>query len=566
LTDFSTDAKTILEQLESACQLIGAGERLGSSQLIRLLSYESAAHRFLVNQSLAKAYFHYAKNPEAAAIFAERALGLSGLSEDFFAFYIELHAATGNVEAQRSAYKTMGMRYAAAGDSYSALRNFNLHRDAYALAGLGDRYQYDFDVLAAINRLAIIDCGKPSNIRTRNRRRIRLAYLVFHIHHQDSVIVKLLGEFAQWHNKLAFEVTFFVVESNKNNNEIALKNLDILIQAGARIVQADKSGVMSCLHQTARHIRGFRPDILIGTAILADYAHYYAASTSPAIARIGLAYGPPELYIAPNLDWVVTSTKTLLVDSPVSGSVIPVQYKLPTRHSLLPPSRSALGVADDAVILASAGRPSKFMDQGFWTAILQTLEACPNTFFIAMGLDVDPPFLADLIPETLKHRVIRLGWRSNYLSTLAIADIVIDTYPSGGGMVLVDAMAFSIPVVSFNHDYTKPYDQMNWNLGEEVVYIPELVVDRYNLDGLKTKLASLIQDPGLRIKLGAACHAVAHGQRGSPERYVRQHEETYKNVLAHKLEEAALGPKIKKFSRSIARRVFAKLNRLRANN
>ena len=170
------------------------------------------------------------------------------------------------------------------------------------------------------------------------------------------------------------------------------------------------------------------------------------------------------------------------------------------------------------------------------------------------------------IPEALKNRVIRLGWRSDYLSTLATADVVIDTYPSGGGVVLMDAMAFSIPVVSFHHDYTKPYNQMNWNLGEEVVSIPELIVDRYNLDGLKTKLASLIQDLSLRKRLGATCHAVVHEHQGFPEKYVRQHEETYKVVLAHKLEQAALWSRIKRLSRNFAQRAHRKLNKLRARD
>lgn len=548
-----------IEPLEVVCQAIRQGQSLGRGVLGSVLGVATSAESFKVNDALARAYLS-AGDTFSAATFAGRAFLFSGLSEEFLVFYIKLHQTKGDIAAQRAAYKTMGMRYAAAGDTYSALRNFNLHRDAYALAGQGNRYAYDFDVLAEIDRLAAALSKRPKRpkrFRFQTGKRIRLAYLVFHIYHPDSVIVKLLCEFAKWHDQKKFEVVFFVVESSLHNNAITNKNLEVLRNAGANVVQANKAALVECALQIRDKVAQFDPDLFIAAAALAEYAHYFTMLASPATARIGLVYGPPELYIGPRFDWVIASSNTLLLDSPVDGSVIPIEYTLPDRAQFVAKTRSSLGISTDAVVLMSAGRATKFMDKDFWRAIMQALELNPLAVFVAVGLDVDPPFLAELLTAQLASRVIRLGWQTDYLSMLVNADIVVDTYPSGGGIVLVDAMALGIPVVSFRHDYSRPYDQMNWNLGEELVVIPELLLDRYQLDDLRDLLSVLIQEPDRRSKLGLACKAVAVEQRSSPARYVERHEAVYRDVLANarRIPWRAVNNSFRNVLRKLARRV-----------
>ncbi|WP_411877828.1 glycosyltransferase [Polaromonas sp. YR568] len=537
MTDLNTDDSQITEKLSSVYQSIQRGETPDQSDLVSLLSLETTTHRFRVNQELAKAYFYFPRDIDKAAVFAERALALCGLSEDFLAFYVELHKATGNLEAQRTAYKIVGKRYAAAGDVYTALKCFNQHRNVYALAGLGNRYDYDFDVLECIDQLALTETKNMALQSTApsKGKKTRLAYLVFHVHHPESVIVKMLSAFAKYHNSSEFEVAFFIAESSRKNDAVSLKNIDVLTQAGGRVIQADQEDVMACLRQTAAHVRAFGPHVFITTAILAEYEHYFLSFTCPAVARIGLTYGPPELYIAPRLDWVIASLDSLIIDSPSSGSVVHIEYDLPDSQSLTISDRASLNIADDAVVLISAGRPLKFMSREFWSAILQTLEAHPRAVFVAVGLDVDPPFLAELLLDTpLADRVIRLGWQADYLGILGMADVVVDTYPSGGGLVLLDAMALSIPAVSFHHDYSQRFDQMNWNLGEDLVPLPELLVSRDNLEGLKQLLSSLIENPLQRKELGSLCRTAIHEKRSSPTRYVQSHEAIYKKILARK--------------------------------
>lgn len=554
--NFNTLKQTSNEPLEIVCQAIRQGQPLGRGVLGSVLDVATSAESYKVNDALARAYLA-AGDTVSAATFAGRAFLFAGLSEEFLAFYIKLHQTKGDIAAQRAAYKTMGMRYAAAGDTNSALRHFNLHRDAYALAGQGNRYAYDFDVLAEIDRLAAAHAKRLRQPKFRSGERTRLAYLVFHIHHPDSVIVKLLCEFAKWHDHKKFEVVFFVVESSTLNNATTDKNLAALRNAGANVVQANRAALVECALQIRDKVAQFDPDLFIAAAALAEYAHYFTMLASPATARIGLVYGPPELYIGPRFDWIITGSNTVLVESPVGGSVIPIEYTLPDSAKVVAKTRTSLGVSTDAVVLMSAGRPTKFMDRDFWCAIIEVLELNPLAAFVAVGLDADPPFLAELLPAQLASRVIRFGWQTEYLSILVNADIVVDTYPSGGGIVLLDAMALGIPVVSFRHDYSRPYDQMNWNLGEELVVIPELLLDRYQLDDLRDLLSVLIQEPDRRAKLGLACKAVAVEQRSSPARYVERHEAVYRDVLANarRIPWRAVNNSFRNVLRKLARRV-----------
>jgi hypothetical protein len=89
---------------------------------------------------------------------------------------------------------------------------------------------------------------------------------------------------------------------------------------------------------------------------------------------------------------------------------------------------------------------------------------------------------------------------------LKCADIVIDTYPSGGGHVLVDAMAIGKPFVSFTNDYLHAFDQTDWSVAEEFVAIPELIVQRGNFGKFNEMITKLISDAGFRNEMGEKCY------------------------------------------------------------
>ncbi len=114
---------------------------------------------------------------------------------------------------------------------------------------------------------------------------------------------------------------------------------------------------------------------------------------------------------------------------------------------------------------------------------------------------------------------------------LSMADVVVDTYPSGGGMIVVDAMAMGIPVVSFKNNYMRTFSQKDWSPAEEFMGVPELLVDRGDFAQLGSLLNKLLTDREYRIQMSRICKERIHETSGNPARMVRDCEKVYLNVM-----------------------------------
>ena len=86
--------------------------------------------------------------------------------------------------------------------------------------------------------------------------------------------------------------------------------------------------------------------------------------------------------------------------------------------------------------------------------------------------------------------------------------VVVDTFPSGGGVVIKDAMALGAPVVSFKHDYMKTFSQTECSAAEEVIGMPELLIERGDFGMLNKVLSKLITNREYREDLSEICQAV----------------------------------------------------------
>jgi len=525
-----------MKMLENLLEIIRQGGDVEPKDLLPYLSQERRCDRFNANDWLARTYY-YAGKPDQAEVFAARALRqLTGDPELFISFYVLLQTKLGNIEAIKKAFKVLGMQQADSNNIPLALKYFNQSRDAYANAGLGDRYEYDFDILKKIEDLVYYSQQKIDwhhSSRYVNDGKIRLAYLVYGSNHPQSVLIKILCDFAKYHDRSQYDVAFFIPSLHIEDEEHVKLNIEKLCNAGGRVIAATSEDELECLYETALNIQKFAPHILVTTAVLADYAQYFISMLASVPVRIGLCFGPPEQYIAPTQDWVISATIHPLIDSPCDGSIVDLEEDLPSRTETLAYSRSDLGIPLGSIVILSAGRPTKFQNREFWLAIVNMLEAYPQAFYIVLGLAECPPFLAELMPSALKTRFMNLEWRADYLNMLAMADVVVDTFPSGGGVTIMDAMALSIPVVSFRNDYMKVFDQTDWSLAGEFIDIPELIAPRGRFDEWMKIVSSLIEDKEHRQQLGRQCQEIITKRRGSPERMIRNHEQIYCRVLAN---------------------------------
>lgn len=526
------------------------GEVVSSSEFLPYLCLERREKRANVNMLLAKAYWQSGReeNLQYAKVFIQRAWLLSRFSLEWLPLFVEIHSALDDIPGIREAYKRVGMEMARQGNVAEAIRYFDLWQYAYANFKSLDKYEYDFDILESMDRLAKPHRFSPK-LRTRSGKdgRIRVAYLVKGVLELGSVLVMINLLYARFHDRLRVEPMFFVPESE----EAVLASLEgkkfikLFEGFGCKLLMGpNTTSTEKRLRAVSRMIHDAHPDILVTSAGLGSFEHYFIACLRPAPVTIGFIQGPPQQFAPPSLDWGIAWSKHPLMDSPVSCSLLKMELDLPEPSNIVPYDRHELDIPDRACVLATAGRHVKFQEPEFWRAIIDLLNHHADVFYLAMGVEESQlPFLSSMLPPELRSRIRFLRWQGNeYLRTLCLADILIDTFPSGGGTVLSDAMALGIPVVSFMNNYLKLYDQTDWSPAEEFE-IPEIVVSRGDFIEMKRTVSRLIEDEDYRRRLGLRCQQYLLQTRGKPERAVRKCEEIYDRVLRNELSVPSVKPR-----------------------
>ncbi len=541
-------------------------QEINPHDLLPHLSLEQRADRCAVNIELAQAYLN-AGLAGRAKVFAERALLLSDFSEQVLPLYVGIQNAVGDAASIRAAYKRVGMKFATAGNIIRAIEYFNLSNYAFHNAGRGDTYEYDLDVLDKIRELARPFCfGRRKHpVVVRKGERTRVAYLVFGATHSESVLIKLLCHFGRHHDPEQFDVRFYVPNrllptvspETIEYNSLRRRNIENLEYQGAHVVAPASTDALECLFDTAKWIDDFRPHLLVTTAALADLGHYFIQALQPAPVTIGLCYGPPQQYSPPDLDWVISAGIHPLIDNPCSGSLIPIELDAP--DPAVAYNRSDFGIPERSVVILCAGRPEKLKDHEYWTALFRLLREHLDVFLVVVGLAEEPPFLPAMIKPDVKERFLRFGWRTDYIKILGLVDILVDTFPSGGGITLFDAMALGKPVISFHNDYMRLYSQAEWSVGDEWVEDAEVLVARGDFDQFHAVVSRLIEDPDFRARIGAQCRETVMRSRGDPERMVRRHEQVYRKVIEIVATRARAAPatsRVGSFRGMLARRLL----------
>jgi glycosyltransferase involved in cell wall biosynthesis len=445
-------------------------------------------------------------------------------------------AAVGDIAGIREAYKRLGLVAAAKGNIADALRYFDQWQYAYATFTSSDKFEYDWDILECVDRLALPYRLSPNPRAGALAGKIRVAYLVKGICEAGSILVKINLLFAKYHDEARFTPKFFVPESERTvrKSSVGLEHVRLFEQHRQKLVMSPDAGNSTeGLLATARSIHEFQPDVLVTSASLAQFAHYFVTALQPAPVTIGLVQGPPPQFAPMMLDWGIAWIKHPLMDCPVSCSLADMEFDLPSPEDGHSGTRQELGLPAEAIVACAAGRYVKFQDVSFWKAIVDILKENPGAYFVALGVDANQlPLSPSVLTAETGSRLRLIGWSGGeYLKHLRMADILIDTFPSGGGAILVDAMALGIPVVSFENDYMKLYDQTEWSLAEEVVGVSEMIVPRGDWKRMSHVVSRLMREPAYRERMGERCRDHARQTRSDPARTVRKCEQIIMRVL-----------------------------------
>jgi glycosyltransferase involved in cell wall biosynthesis len=530
------DGKT----LDDVMLEISKGNPVDEFQLLPFLCFEEYEKRSEVNAKLAEVYAETG-NLEQARTFIQRAWVLSRFSADLLPLYRRICSSLGDIASIRDAYKRLGLKRAAEGDVSGAIHYFDLWQYAYATFTSVDRYEYDFDILESMDRLAEayrFPLRKGTSSQT--GRRIRLAYLLKGVAETGSVLLKINLLFAKFHDRSRFELTFFTPETKKTilRSAKGKENIKLFEHHNCKVIWApDLKNIQDTVLAVARRIYEAKPDLLITSAALADFKHYFLTSLRPAPITLGFIQGPPPQFAPLSLDWGIAWVRHPLTDCPVGCSLVDLEEELPRREDVVPYERHQLNLPEESLLLLSGGRYVKFQDPEFWKAIIDVLGKHPHTFYIAVGVQENQlPFLPPMVPQDVKGRIRFFDWRKeeDYLKILCLADILIDTFPSGGGAILLDAMALGIPVVSFENNYMKRFDQTDWSVAQEIVTVQEVIVARRDFVHLKRIISRLIEDESYRQGISERCRKDVHEKRGNPRRMVQRCEEIYLQRIEEK--------------------------------
>lgn len=462
----------------------------------------------------------------------QRAWEVAGLAqrEALVEVFRDFHLQLGDVEKAKAGVLRVALDHAAAGRVETCLGYAEAWQYAYPRWVGEDTYHYDEGLLGALRNLAAPYRGPARLPDLAPGQPLRVAYLVFGGTHRNSVIVKLTRIFAEHHGEGRVKPAFFFPDPEEVLQQ-SLQGGDHLasFRALGHPVQAARGAtVLEGLLALAGEIRAFDPHVLVTTAALADFKHYFLASLFPHLPRLAQVSGPPAQFVPPDFDEGIAWTLHPLLDSPIPCSQVPLEIGLPDPGEVPLRSRAELGLPEEAVVLGAGGRHLKFRHRGFWNLLLRLLADHPGTHFLAVGVKAEE--VAEVLPPLggeLAGRIHFQPWQDDYLATLGVADLLLDTFPSGGGVVVQDMMAMGRPVVAFANDYLRPFHQVTWSPAQEFLPPGDLRIPHGDEARYLAVAGRLITDAAYRRELGEQVQGWIFQHYDRPDRMVRRCEQIY---------------------------------------
>jgi len=189
--------------------------------------------------------------------------------------------------------------------------------------------------------------------------------------------------------------------------------------------------------------------------------------------------------------------------------------------------RSELGFDDSALVLLAVGRVEP--QKGHRYLVEATAEIAPEHPEVRVLIVGRPGHSSSAVDEAIQvaglRDVVRLtGARRDLPKILAAADIFVfpSLFEGNGGNAMIEAMAAGLPIVT-----TGAPPMTDLIPSEEF----GLLVGRSDTHGLALALDRLLDDPGLRRRLGDAARARAM-TFATPDEIAKSHESWYLRLLS----------------------------------
>jgi len=441
------------------------------------------------------------------------------------------------VELIRNGYKQLGLHALELKKYNSAIDYFNLWQYAYVNRYNIDKYEYDIDILDLIEKQLQFDFPfNVSDIKLKDGEKIRIAYLTHVLDTPTAIMAKILIDLIKYHDKSKFEIHVFTMESlmrtfvSPGHEFIGLlKHANCYTYYAANF----KFGFNKLL-SIANQINKLKPHVMVTCVALADFNHFFISALKPAPIRIGFVVGPPAQFIPPTFDYGMSWFTHSIIDCPVPCINTGIIY-IPEEKPKKILSKSEFGIPEDAVVIISTGRYTKFQDQRLLNIVVEMMQRLPNLHYVIAMSDPEKLNLYN-IPVEIKERIHVFGWSNDYEKYLSISDIFLDTFPSGGGVTIQDAALARLPIISFTDDISKPFDQSDWNPAEDMLPKKAIIlIDRYHIENIKLVIYKLYSDEMYRLSLGDIAYESIISMRSNIGDNVKKIESLYVKLVEEKL-------------------------------
>lgn len=478
--------------------------------------------------------FRTAGDLEKAATYLERAFSLSRWNHTIGHSLISLLLEMGAFDRARSvAHRTLQRVVADA--NYDALSRAYSRWLYFAPAHLGrEHYEYDFDILAGMEKMGQRlqpDAATKSQDRSGNGKR-RLLYIGSNLTAEGSVLAKVLNSMLAMHDMDDFEIMLAFTEpaSRVENSAEARMLTQTAMQKGISVATAEAATLAEFVKLMAQRLSDWQPELLVTNAGFVCAEAILLAQAVHVPRRCALVVGPPQVFTSPSFDFSITSDERLLMECPGDGAVVPVETHLPSREGLALAGRSSLGIPEDATIVVGAGRYVKFGPE-YCKILGNIIAGSAKAYLLLLGIPEDrQSAILGLIPASARSRTRFVPWTPDYLPYLGLGDLLIDTFPYGGGVTVQDAMALGIPCICVGDDLHNAYRSDEWSVAYKFT-LPELVAPPGDGAWIERMAIELLESPARLSTLAKKCRDYVIAARGDVARMTRRHEDVFKRLI-----------------------------------
>jgi predicted O-linked N-acetylglucosamine transferase (SPINDLY family) len=348
-----------------------------------------------------------------------------------------------------------------------------------------------------------------------NNKQTRIAYVTSAIA-DDEINARTMLSLAKHHDQKRFKLQVYSTEAGVRREKMQFaqvaytpasakrgrETIDALNRAKVAWWAAPTDGdVVSAARELANQLVRDKVDVVIFDTTQADPIACIIANWDVARAKINLCRRTP-LYVS-GINCVAYFDQARWESDKVFWNARGVENKyvlegIDVDDNLgAPPQRSAYGIPDNAIVLATAGQDlDRTMSEEFVDTMINILRAHPHAIYLLVG-DGELAWQKRKFESAgVGKRVGYAGKRKDLPGFLRLADLYLAEFPAGSATGVLQAMSVEKPVIAMRWGDEIEHSQAATSVG------CECTISGRDASAFIERASKIIREPSYRAKLG----------------------------------------------------------------